>query len=325
MTHTPSLVSGSAAHLVIGAGPLGRATARAIVAAGQDVTVISRRGAPADEDGVQVVACDVRDPAQLSAAMRSAAVVYQCAQPAYTRWREEFVPLQQAILAGARRVGARVILADNLYAYGDVDGTITETTRIQPTSTKGAVRARMADEALAMHASGALQVAIARGSDFYGPHVRGSVLGDRVWGPLVAGRAANATGDPDLVHTYTFVEDFARTLQLLGASTRGDGDVWHVPNAPTLSTRQLLQLAEPVLQRPIAVKGTSRRMMWLAGLFVPEARETVEMMYEFERPFVVSSDKFTSTFGLVATATVDAVAATVRWYQRQLPGTAQKR
>jgi hypothetical protein len=56
-------------------------------------------------------------------------------------------------------------------------------------------------------------------------------------------------------------------------------------------------------------------MMALAGLFIPGAREAVEMMYEFEKPFVVDSGKFERVFGVAATPMAEAINATVAWYR----------
>jgi nucleoside-diphosphate-sugar epimerase len=57
-------------------------------------------------------------------------------------------------------------------------------------------------------------------------------------------------------------------------------------------------------------------MMAFGGLFVPEAREAVEMMYEFEKPFVVDSSRFEKAFGLKATPLNESIPATVEWYRR---------
>ena len=55
--------------------------------------------------------------------------------------------------------------------------------------------------------------------------------------------------------------------------------------------------------------------MQFAGLFVPGAREMVEMMYEFEKPFVVDSSKFTRTFGMQATPLEESLKATAAWFK----------
>jgi nucleoside-diphosphate-sugar epimerase len=56
-------------------------------------------------------------------------------------------------------------------------------------------------------------------------------------------------------------------------------------------------------------------MMMVGGLFIPEAKESVEMMYEFEQPFIVDSSKFEKTFGMKATPIREAIKETVAWYQ----------
>ena len=58
-------------------------------------------------------------------------------------------------------------------------------------------------------------------------------------------------------------------------------------------------------------------MMRLAGLFVPEARESVEMMYEFTRPFVVDSRRIERDLGLKATPVDAGLQRTVEWYRRR--------
>jgi hypothetical protein len=70
---------------------------------------------------------------------------------------------------------------------------------------------------------------------------------------------------------------------------------------------------------PPKMRGMGRLMMRIGGLFIPEAKETVEKMYEFEKPFVVDSSKFENTFQVKGTAIREAVRRTVEWY-RTKPG-----
>ena len=56
-------------------------------------------------------------------------------------------------------------------------------------------------------------------------------------------------------------------------------------------------------------------MMRIGGLFIPEAKESVEMMYEFDQPFIVDSSKFEKTFGMKATPLHEAIRETVAWYR----------
>lgn len=81
----------------------------------------------------------------------------------------------------------------------------------------------MAKEALAAHDQGRVRVAIGRAADFYGPFVTDSALGERVFGPLIAGKTAQLVGDIDQPHTYTFVGDFGEALAVLGEHDKADG------------------------------------------------------------------------------------------------------
>lgn len=60
-------------------------------------------------------------------------------------------------------------------------------------------------------------------------------------------------------------------------------------------------------------------MLGLMGLLVPVIRELPEMLYEREKPFVVDSSLFESTFGISPTAMNDAIDATVSWYADKQP------
>ncbi len=53
--------------------------------------------------------------------------------------------------------------------------------------------------------------------------------------------------------------------------------------------------------------------MRMLGLFNPEIRETVEMMYEWTQPFIVDTDKAAKAFGLHPTPLKQAIHATAEW------------
>ncbi len=121
-------------HVIFGAGPLGKWTMRELVRLGKRVRVVNRSGEVKDAPaGVEVVRGDAYDPANTSLLTQGATAVYQCAQPAYHEWAEKFPPLQAAILQGAIANGAKLIVGDNLYTYGDPNGqTISEATPYNP-------------------------------------------------------------------------------------------------------------------------------------------------------------------------------------------------
>lgn len=307
-------------HVVFGTGPAGAAAAHALVDAGKKVRVINRSGRQNDllPEGVDVAAADVTDPANARQAAEGAAVIYSCLNAPYHRWEEMFHPLQSGVIQAAKDVEARLVVLENLYMYGLVEGPMTEDLPYKAHTRKGKLRARLSRELSEVHERGEVQVAIGRASDFYGPGVTESALGERTFAPLVAGKPAEALGNPDYPHSYAYINDVGRGLAILGQNEEAFGDVWHLPHAPAISTREMLQAAFEYLNKKENIRTMGRMMMQIGGLFVPAARETVEMLYEFEHPFIVDSSKFTAAFGANYTPIREGIIQTVMWYQTLL-------
>lgn len=303
-------------HVIFGTGPVGCWTATALRALDLPVRAINRSGKrpglmPAD---VEILAADATDTAQAIAAAEGAAVVYQALNPAYHRWHEFFPALQAGALAAAMAANARYVSVENLYMY-DSSQPIHENSPIAPVSKKGELRARLAAEVMAAHKRGDVQATTLRSSDYFGPGVTGSALGELIFGNLVAGKKAQVTGAGDLPHSYAYSEDVGVAAATLGTRSEALGQVWIAPHAPALTQGEIVERACRLLQIPPKMTVISPLMMRLAGLFVPEARATVEMMYEFTKPFVVDSSRMESEFGLQATAMQTALERTVHWYK----------
>ena len=108
----PKPESTSNLHVIFGAGPLGKWTARTLVAMGQHVRMINRSGvATRVPAGVEMRKSDAYDIAANIDLLRGAHAVYQCAQPEYYAWPEHFPRLQAAILEAACKSGARFVAA----------------------------------------------------------------------------------------------------------------------------------------------------------------------------------------------------------------------
>src|SRR5438128_584989 len=90
-----------ATHLVLGAGPIGRATARELAAAGHRVRVVTRSGSGPDGEHIEKTAADATDADRLTELADGCAVIYNCINPPYHRWEELWPPMHRAILAAA--------------------------------------------------------------------------------------------------------------------------------------------------------------------------------------------------------------------------------
>ena len=303
-------------HVIFGSGPAGAATARALVAMGKQVRVVSRSGQATGlvPKAAEIVAADVTHEEQAQRAAQGALVVYHCLNAPYHRWLELFPDLQAGVLAAAESTGARLVALENVYMYGLVEGLMTEDLPYTAHTRKGRLRAELSRQLSQAHESGQVEVAIGRASDFYGPAVE-SALGERTFGPMVEGEAAEMLGDPDTPHSYTYIDDVGRGLAVLGTHDEALGEIWHLPNAPAWTTRQMVEKAFELAGLPPKMKTMGRLMMRIGGLFIPEAREMVEMMYEFEAPFIVDSRKYQKAFGEGYTPIEDGLRDTVAWYR----------
>jgi nucleoside-diphosphate-sugar epimerase len=302
-------------HVVFGTGQVGHPLVNRLLADGHDVVAVNRDGR-GHFPGAQVVGGDATDPAFTTTVCEGADVAYFCLNAmSYDRWAEEFPPLQRGVLAGAVSAGARLVVLDNLYAYGRPNGQpLVETMAARPTSAKAATRATMTAELLAAHAAGKAEVVIGRASDYFGPGATRSALGDTVFGAALTGRAAQVMGDPDQPHSYSYTPDVARALVTLGTAPGASGQVWHLPVAETRTTRQVVESVYRLAGQQPKVRAAGRTTLRVIGLFKPEMREYLHTLYQFTDPWVVDDHKFRTGLGDLSTPLGEALAATLAWY-----------
>ncbi|MFI5283068.1 MAG: hypothetical protein ACHQ0J_08060 [Candidatus Dormibacterales bacterium] len=172
------------------------------------------------------------------------------------------------------------------------------------------------DDSVAEPNTERLAVTTARASDYFGPRgTTQSPLGDLVIGAAIAGKQARVLGDPDQLHSYTYLLDAARTLVALGTRDDVVGEVFHIPNAPAQTTRQIIHTISQELGTPIKVSAAPRFVLQLMGLFNPTIAELDEMRYEFNKPFVVAGAKAQARLGIEPTPLAKAIAETVAWFR----------
>lgn len=308
-------------HVVVGTGPLGLAVARRLARNGEQVRAVNRSGQPELPRGVELVATDASDESSLAQALEGGTVLYHCANTPYHTWPKTLPPIMAAVIQAAAAAGTRIVYGDNLYAYGPVDGPLTESLPYRPRGGNARTRAELATALMEAHGNGLVRATIGRASDFFGPQVIVSQAGDRVFGAAVAGKPASVLGNPNSAHTYTFIDDFASALVTLGAREEALGEVWHVPSAPTVSTREFVRLVFAELGREPRLRVMPRVLLALLATVSPTLRAVREVAYQLEQPFVVDHSKFAGAFGAKSTPHEEAIRETVAWYRgRSEPG-----
>jgi nucleoside-diphosphate-sugar epimerase len=308
-------------HVIFGTGAVGMSVMDELIRRGRRrVRMVNRSGRARVPHGVEVVGGDATDEAFARGASEGASVVYFALNPPYDKWPELFPPLQAGVLEGAASAGAQLVAMENLYMYGPTQGRpLTEDLPHAPNTRKGRVRARMSEELMEAHSSGRVRIAIGRASDYFGPRVLASAAGEQVFARAVQGKTSQLAGDPDQPHTYTYTPDIGRGLVILGEREEALGQAWHLPSPETLTTRQFVELIFEEVGKPARVQAAPKILLRTLGLFNPGIRETIEMLYEFEEPFVVDHSKFEQAFGEQATPLREAIRGTVRWYREERP------
>lgn len=290
-------------HLIIGAGPVGRATAEALRGTGADVILASRSGAGADVPGARRVAVDATDADALSRLATGAAAIYNCVNPPrYDTWAQDWPPVAAALLAAATRSGAVLVTAGNLYPYGPVDGPMVEGMPDAAPGYKAQIRAVMTAEALAAHAAGTLRAVEVRGSDYLGAGPGDYAHVPRVIEAALAGKGVRVVGSADQPHTWTDVADMGRALAAVAVTESAWGRVWHAPsNAPRTQREAVTDILATAGKAPVPVKPYPKVAMKAVGLVMPMIRELGETEYQFIRPYVMDSSAITRELGLEPT------------------------
>jgi nucleoside-diphosphate-sugar epimerase len=238
------------------------------------------------------------------------------AQPAYHRWPQEFPAMLDTVIDATAAAGAKLVMVDNLYAYGPGSSPMTESTPERAGDAKGAVRIAMTARLLDAHRAGKLRVSIGRASDYFGPAADNSAITALAIEPVTRGRAIRWMGSLSTPHSAAYLPDIARAYVTLGTDDRADGRVWHLPHASAVTGAEFLSLVNAALPTPLATGVLSVGMLRLAAPFHRISRESLPLAYQWIEPFVVDDSAYRTTFGrFEETPLAEAVATTVAWYR----------
>ena len=313
-------------HVVLGAsGAAGSAILTALVSAGLHARGVNRSGpgaaAPA---GVDWRTADAASPEGLRAALGGAEVAYMAAQPAYHRWPQEFPAMMQRVVDAAEGAGVRrLVMVDNLYAYGPGSSPMTELSPQRATDVKGMTRAAMAEELLAAHAAGRIEVVIGRASDYFGPYADNSGITALAIEPVAGRGKLRWMGSMDAPHSCAYMPDVAHAFVALGTAPDTAGRIWHLPHAPAVTGAQFLGLVNAALPEPRATAVVSTRMLRLAAPFHRISRESLPLAYQWTEPFLVDDADFRARFpDFTSTPMAEAVSTTVAHYRHVVSGAA---
>lgn len=297
-------------HIILGAGVLGLGVAACLEERGVVPLILSRSGRKAGKWPTQ--ACDARDADQLAQWIDGPTVLYVCAAPVYWQWKQEFPKLAEGIAAAVAGKQVRIVLADNVYGYGQCRQTFVEGNPSQPCSGKGRVRHYVAERLMELDGQGRIRTAVVHAATFFGPGVEQSSVGRTVFASVLAGKPAYIIGDPRAAQAFTYVPDFAAALVRVGTDEAAFGRHWHAPSHSGASLRQFLDQVAAHGRQPVKLRVAGPLMMRVLGLFNPAMRELVEMLYLHKQPWAFSSELTEKTLKIAGTPLATAIARTVQ-------------
>ena len=300
---------------ILGAnGVIGRELSRSLQPYTDRIRQVSRAPRPVNAAD-DLRSADLLDARATADAIAGSSVCYLVAGLKYDHrvWQQQWPTVMRNTIDACKRHGSALVFFDNVYAYGQVDGVMTEDTPYNPCSRKGEVRARIATTFMDEVKRGELRGLIVRSADFYGPGAVQSLTHATVTARLKAGKTPQWVGDPHAVHTFTYTPDAGRTVALLGNTPSAYGQVWHaLTSTDPMTGERYVRLACELAGRPFKVQVPPRWLLKVLGLFVPVLRESMEMLYQFEHDYRFDSSKVERTFGLTATAYTDGIQATLK-------------
>ena len=142
--------------------------------------------------------------------------------------------------------------------------------------------------------------------------------GERMVPALLSGKRIQVIGSADQPHSFTYVPDLAAAMIRAAQTPSLWNRVWHAPTGPALTQHSIATsfavAAGMDAPKVSAIPGWTLRA---AGLFSGGMRELAEMLYQFERPFVMDSRMSQQALGLEPTPLHEAARATVAWWREQ--------
>ena len=305
---------------ILGAnGVIARELSRALAESTSDIRQVSRNPRKVNPND-ETFGADLLDAQATADAVAGSDVVYLVAGLKYDTsvWQEQWPRVMRNTIDACKKHDDSLVFFDNVYAYGKVNGLMTEDTPYNPISQKGEVRAKIATMLIDEMRSGNLKAMIVRSADFYGPGAVQSFPHATVFERLKAGKIPQWIGNPNVAHTFTFTPDAGRAVAVLGRSPDAYGQTWHLPTSrESLTGSDFVRMACDLSGQPFKLRVAPRWMLKLMGIFLPVLRENEEMMYQFEYDYRFDSSKIESAFGLQPTPYIRGISQSVETKARK--------
>lgn len=296
---------------------MGWTVAEQLAQQGNQVRILTRSGTGPDHPLIERRAVDVSDASLLAESFAGASAVFHCIHGsayAVKTWQAELPRAERAVMDAAADARAVVVFPESLYSYSAPDATMTENSPREASGGKRGVRTALLRARMDHRCDTASVVA----GDFFGPRVITSHAGERLVPAVLKGKTVQVVGSADQPHSFTYVPDLAAAMIKAAQDPELWNSVLHAPTGPAVTMRQLASAFTSAAGLPAPKLGVIPGwLLRILGLASRDMRELAEMLYQFQRPFVMDSTLSEKRLGLGPTPLDEAAAATVAWWQAQ--------
>ena len=308
-----------ALHVVFGStGAYGYAVAKKLLEKRFNVRAVVRNEEKANKmfpKGVEIVKADMLNGEEVSNACKGASAIYLGNNFPYRKWKANFMLSLSNILKGSKGTKPLIVFPGNVYGYGKFQRVpVDESHPFNASSRKGKLRNTM--EALLMdyHRKGEIRVIIPRFADFYGPNVVNDLYG-RIFRSAIYGKPAIWPANADVSHNLTYIEDAAEATILLMLNSNSYGKSYHV-SGDVITAREFIKGVYGAAGSPMELRVLSKTFLAVAGLFNSNARELIELLYEYSDPYILDDSKFRTEFPSFKHTPYDVgIRETIDWFK----------
>ena len=291
-------------HIILGAGgAISRVLVKELSSDNQKLKLAARNFKIIE--GFESVKTDLLNFNEVNNIIEEFSTVYLVAGLTYSIkvWNDQWPKIMRNVVEACSAKKSKLIFFDNVYAYGKVNGVMTEETPVNPSSKKGEVRAKLLEYLNEEIRKKNITALIARAADFYGPYTEGvSLISISVLDKFLKGKKAQWFCNTKVKHSFTNTGDCGKALYLLSKSESNFNQTWHMPTAnPAKTGEELIKIAAEKLNVKPDYTVLKKWMFKLIGSFNPLIKELTEMLYQYEDDYIFDSSKFEKKFNFTPT------------------------
>lgn len=283
--------------LVLGAsGGMGYSIVKELSERGIDVIAFARgkeklKKLFGNEEKVTIISGDVFDSESLKEAATGVDTIFQAMNIPYSEWEQNLPVVMNNILETAKHVNAKLVLVDNIYAYGRNPGhLVSEDTQKKPHTKKGKIRLQL--ETMVKQSN--VPFLIAHFPDFYGPNAENTIL-NYTFEAVIKNKRSLFVGNKKIAREYIFTPDGAKALVELALIDSAYGQNWNIPGSGVITGDEIEAILREHTGYSKKVGTVTKGMVKCLGLFDKNMREVVEMLYLTEDPVVLDGGKLEQT------------------------------